>query len=563
VLLLIGAAVLLALGLVACGESTTEDAGTSPDASASPAAASQTVTVESVAIPSMVRIKVGDQLKVVLNSNASTGYAWKAEGIEEEAVLKQEGEPRIIAPKSKAEGAPGKTEFTFVAEEEGTEELGFWYMPPGEGGEPGAAFALIVKVGPGHIPVDVKAGEEYTAEMAELRTGDTLVVTIKHASDQGRHSWKMISGSPLVKLVGQQFSGGTEKVTLTGAAAGTGTLVLVNRPTGDPPLQTCALPIDVKVPKQPVTYQMNHNDNNENFVVKAGDTIQVSLHDTPTTDFQWKFVKPNAKVLKQVGKPKFYPKSDAMGSPGKMLWTFSVVGPGKTGLVADYTEIPEQAMPIKTWQVNIAAKPGFKPKTVGAVDAYPADTVHVMPGDQIKVHLNAKAGRWVNQVTSKQLTAKKPVTSGSTTVVTYKAKRHGVTTPVLWAEPSSGWPAQAYAFSVTVGKGSLPKTVTAVERRVAKPITAKVGDTFDIVLPSNTASTGYAWTTAPLATDGVIEQAADPTIDASGDMPGAQGTTTMHYKAVGGGSVPLIILLEPPGGEGNAEGIYMTMVTVQ
>ena len=31
----------------------------------------------------------------------------------------------------------------------------------------------------------MKAGEEYTAEMAELRTGDTLVVTIKHASDQG------------------------------------------------------------------------------------------------------------------------------------------------------------------------------------------------------------------------------------------------------------------------------------------------------------------------------------------------------------------------------------------
>ena len=73
---------------------------------------------------------MGDQLKVVLHSNASTGYAWKAEGMEEEAVLKQEGDPKIIAPKSKLTGAAGKTQFTFVAQEQGTEELGFWYMPP-------------------------------------------------------------------------------------------------------------------------------------------------------------------------------------------------------------------------------------------------------------------------------------------------------------------------------------------------------------------------------------------------------------------------------------------------
>ncbi len=563
VFVLIAAALLLALGLAACGDSGSSDSSASPDAGASPAAASQTIKVDSSVMPQTVHVKVGDELKVMLHSNSSTGYEWKAEGMEEEAVLKQVGQPEIIAPKSKLSGAPGKTQFTFVAEEQGTEELGFWYMPPGDGGQPGAAYALIVKVGKGHIPVDVKAGEEYTAEMAELRTGDTLVVTIKHASDQGRHNWKVVSGSPLVTMIGQKFSGGTETVTFKGNAAGTGTLVLVNRPGGDPPLQTYALPVYVKTPKKPVTLQMNHNDNNENFVVKAGDTIQVSLQDQPSTDYAWKFEKPNKKVLKQVGKPQFYPNSDAIGAKGKMVWTFSVVGAGKTPLIANFNSAPAEAMPIKTWQVNIAAKPGFTPKTVGAVDAYPADTVHVLPGDEIKVHLNGDAGTWVNQTTSKQLKAMKPVKEGSKTIVTYKAKRHGVTTPVLLAETSGNWPAQAYAFSATVGKGSLPKTVSAAERHVAKTIEVKTGETFDIVLPSNSASTGYTWTTAPLATDGVIEQAGDPTISTTSDLPGAGGTTTMHYKAVGAGSVPLILLLEAPGGEGNAEGIYMTMVTVQ
>ena len=330
----LGAVALLALGVGACGDTASTDSGGGAAASASPAAPSQTVTVDSVGVAPKVHLKVGDTLVVTLHSNSSTGYQWKAEGMEEEAVLKQDGEPEIVAPKSDLAGAPGKTKFTFVAEEEGTEELGFWYMPPGEGGEPGAGYALIVKVGKGHIPVDVKAGEEYTAETAELRTGDTLVVTLKHASDQGRHAWQMVGGSPFLKLGSQKYSSGTETLTFSGASAGTGTLVLVNRPGGDPPLQTFAVPIYVKTPKQPVTHQLNHNDDNENLVVKGGDTIQVSLQDQPSTDYQWEFQKPNAKVLKQVGKPKFFPNSDAIGAKGKMVWTFSVVGAGKAPLIA-------------------------------------------------------------------------------------------------------------------------------------------------------------------------------------------------------------------------------------
>ena len=124
----------------------------------------------------------------------------------EAAVLKQVGEPKIVAPKSDLAGR---------ARQDPVHVRGRWKRAPRSSASgtcrppraaAGAAYALIVKVGTGHVPVDVNAGEEYTAETAEMRTGDTLVVTIKHASDQGRHAWKMIGGSPYLKLVSQKYS---------------------------------------------------------------------------------------------------------------------------------------------------------------------------------------------------------------------------------------------------------------------------------------------------------------------------------------------------------------------
>jgi predicted secreted protein len=563
-----GAVLLLALALAACGGSSTTDTGTgsaspSPQASGSPAAADSTTIVPSSDLPQVVHAKVGDTINVTLHSNASTGYQWTAQDLNDVAVLKQVGEPKIIAPKKKLAGAPGHTQFSFLVEQEGVGEIGFWYQPPG-GGEAGATWALIVKAAKGHIPVDIDAGEDFTAETTEMRTGDTLVVTIHHAANAGRHSWKMIAGSPQLRLAGQRFSGGTQTMTFSGAAAGSTTLVMVNRPGGDPPLQTYALPVVLKVPKAPVTYQMNHYDNNESFAVKAGDTIQVSLPDQPSTDFQWKFQKPNSRVLKQVGKPQFFANNSLMGSKGKMVWTFSVVGAGKVPLIANYQQVPAEAMPVKTWQVNIAAKPGFTPKTVGAATTYPADSVHVLPGDQVKLHLAASAGTWVVQGKSKQLVAKKPVKKGSKTVITFLAKNHGIATPVILAQAAGGYPAQAYAFSATVAKGKLPIAVNAAERHAVKPIVVSVGQTFDIALESNSASTGYTWTTANIVTEGVIEQAGDPTIMApTTEQMGASGATLMHFKAIGAGSAELVLLYQPPGENRAPAAIYMTMVSVQ
>ena len=564
VLAAIGAAVLLALSVGGCAGKDSPDNAAA--ASPSPTAVASTTTITDTELPQVVHARVGDTINVLLHSNASTGYHWVAQDLNAAAVLKQDGEGRVIAPKKAMPGAPGHTQFTFTVTKEGVDEIGFWYQPPASG-PAGATWALVVQASAGHVPVNVDAGEDYTAETAQLRTGDHLLVTIDDAANAGRHSWQMIGGAPLVKLVSQKFSNGTQQMTFAGVSAGTGTLVLVNRPAGDPPLQTYALPLTVKAPKAPVTIQLNKlsaDPKNRNVLVRAGDTIQVSLEDQPPTDFQWKFQKPNAKVLKQVGQPKFFANSSLMGAKGKMVWTFSVVGPGKTPLIADYQQVPAQAMPVKTWQVDVAARPGFTPKTVAGDSTSAADSVHVLPGDQIKLKLASSAGAWSRPASTKQLAASAPAKQGQDAVITFTAKGRGVATPVMLATGSSGYPAQAYAFSATVGKGKMPIAVDAAERKVAKPIEVSAGQTFDIAMESNTGSTGYQWTVQSMIPDGVVQQVGQPTTQApSTEMPGARGATVFHFKALAAGSAELVLLYQPPGGQEVPGAVYMTMVNVK
>ena len=473
----------------------------------------------------------------MLHSNSSTGYQWVAQDLNDAAVLKQDGDAKIIAPKKALAGAPGHTQFSFVVMKEGVDEIGFWYQPPSSG-PAGATWALVVKASAGHVPVNVDAGEDYTAETAQLRTGDNLLVSIDDASNAGRHSWQMIGGAPLVKLVSQKYSHGTQQMTFAGVSAGTGTLVLVNRPTGDPPLQTYALPLAVKAPKAPVTIQLNKKSDRPERP-RQGRRHDPGLAGGPAVHrlpVEVREAQRQASSSRSAS-PGSSPNSSLMGAKGKMVWTFSVVGPGKTPLIANYQQVPAQAMPVKTWQVNVAAKPGFTPKTVAGDSTNAADSVHVLPGDQIKLKLASSAGTWSKPASTKQLSAAKPVKQGNDTVISFTAKRHGVATPVMVATGSSGYPAQAYAISATVGKGKMPIAVDAAERKVAKPIEVSAGQTFDIAMESNTASTGYQWVVQSVTPDGVIQEAGQPTTQApSTDMPGASGATVLHFKALAAGT---------------------------
>ena len=549
------------------GSSSAASPAASPTSSPSPSIAPTVVTVDSVGVPPATTLKVGDKLVVVLNSNSTTGYSWKVQGsgIGDTGILKQIGKPKLVAPESDLMGAPNKTQYTFQAVKTGTDQLEFWYMPPGGAGDPGASYALIVSVGKGHLPVTVSASENYTAETAQVRIGDTLVVEIRHAASDGAASWKTQSSTAPVVLDSQKWSsanGGTATLKFGGMAAGSGTIVLVNKPKGSAPLQTYAVPVVVKEPRKPITIQLTSKDVGQTIAATAGDKIQATLPEQPSTGYTWVVRKPNPNVLKLSGKPKFKPNNDTIGAAGKTMYTYKVVGPGQATLAADYVSAVAPDTPSQTIKVGVAAKPGFKAKTVAAVADYPSETMAVKPGDVIRLELSASAGAWKPQGSSKALTAGKPKTSGKKTVVTYTAKKSGNVTSLLLASGSDTWPSQAYAFTTVIGKGTAPKTVTAAARRSVKPVDLAVGQTVQFVLPGN-ASTGYQWVVDPYVGTQVLQQVGDVVYTPDAEIPGSPGVFTATFTAVKAGSEPLTFIYQGPGDAASPDGIYMTWVNVQ
>ena len=127
--LMIGA--IAATGLVvvpACGD----------DSDAEPVAFTAPDTVFEVA--------VGDEVTIVLESNATTGYVWELETPPLADVVRLVDDV-YVAPDTDLVGAPGRQELTFEAVGEGTAELSLWYVrtfeDPKEPAER-AAFEIVV-----------------------------------------------------------------------------------------------------------------------------------------------------------------------------------------------------------------------------------------------------------------------------------------------------------------------------------------------------------------------------------------------------------------------------------
>ena len=113
-----------------------------------------------------------------------------------------------------------------------------------------------------------------------------------------------------------------------------------------------------------------------------------------------------------------------------------------------------------------------------------------------------------------------------------------------------------------IGKGKAPSKVTATERRVAKPVATKVGDTVVFELPGNPTA-GYQWVTDAPTGPVVLEQVGTPGFTASSDLIGAPGVFRVTFKATAAGSQPLVFLYEGPSDGSPPDGIYMTWVNVQ
>ena len=71
----------------------------------------------------------GDQFRIVLESNVTTGFSWQLEEPLDEGVLILVDDD-YIAPGTDAVGAPGKQELTFEAVGPGATSIELWYIRP-------------------------------------------------------------------------------------------------------------------------------------------------------------------------------------------------------------------------------------------------------------------------------------------------------------------------------------------------------------------------------------------------------------------------------------------------
>lgn len=116
-------------------------------------------------------VGVGDRFTVVLESNATTGFAWQLERELPESVVKLVRD-EYLEPESNLVGAAGRQELTFEAVGDGSTFIQLWYIrafddPP----EPAdrAQFEVIVGSGVDDEPGDLDTSDETNAiSVAEL-----------------------------------------------------------------------------------------------------------------------------------------------------------------------------------------------------------------------------------------------------------------------------------------------------------------------------------------------------------------------------------------------------------
>ena len=103
-------------------------------ASAAPAATGPTLIVRD--LPAQVRLVPGERVRIVLSTNRTTGYTWKAEGgccTKDDKNIARVSRGVYTAPENTGGmvGVPGTTTWTVVALRQGTTDIQIITSPPG------------------------------------------------------------------------------------------------------------------------------------------------------------------------------------------------------------------------------------------------------------------------------------------------------------------------------------------------------------------------------------------------------------------------------------------------
>ncbi len=139
-LVIVGLVVLSASVAIGCGSATRGDSENG----------GMELAVDYSQSGKQVEATVGDVIKITLDSNATTGYAWQLKSNSDESVVGLLDHQYVEPPAGGGEplvGAGGSEEWRFRAEASGTSKLHLEYGQPWEGGaKADKAFDLTIVV---------------------------------------------------------------------------------------------------------------------------------------------------------------------------------------------------------------------------------------------------------------------------------------------------------------------------------------------------------------------------------------------------------------------------------
>ena len=381
----------------------------------------------------------------------------------------------------------------------------------------------------------------------------------------------MIGGSPLAQAREPEVQRRHARpLTFSGAAAGTGTLVLVNRPGRRPAAADLRAAGGVKTPAAPVTHQLNSTTTSRTSWSRAATPSRSRLQDQPSTDFQWKFQKPNAKVLKQVGKPKFFRQQRRHRRQGQ---DGVDVQRGRRGQDPADRRLQHAAgrTRCRSRRGRSTSPPSraSRPRPSARSTTYPADTRARAAGRRDQ----AQAGRQRRHVgQARPRPSSSPRRSRSsragTTVVTFKAEAPRRRDPGAGRRrPAAAIRPRRTRSRPPSARARLPKTVSRgrasrgqADRRCSAGETvrhraARATPRPPAISGPSAACSPTAWSSRPATRRSTRRRR---------DMPGAPGMTTMPLQGRGGRyGAAESCSSRPPGDGGTPGGIYMTMVNVQ
>lgn len=104
------------------------------------------VTLIVTQLPGQVRLIPGESIALVLDTNRTTGYTWKARERGDKKAITI-GKPRYTAPDTELVGAPGVTSWLVTADRPGNAVVRITAVPPG-GGDPIVSKLTVIVMQP-------------------------------------------------------------------------------------------------------------------------------------------------------------------------------------------------------------------------------------------------------------------------------------------------------------------------------------------------------------------------------------------------------------------------------